>query len=61
MTYEKKRIGGRRIYANIPLAPMDNISFHLEECVQKWKFVYHRRIAHERELNHEALDCKEII
>jgi hypothetical protein len=39
MAYEKNRIGGRMIPANIPSAPMDNISFHYEESVHKWRFV----------------------
>ncbi|MCI21926.1 envelope-like protein, partial [Trifolium medium] len=56
VTYEKKRIRGKRIPANIPSAPMDNISFHSGESAQKWKFVYQRRIAQERELNQEALE-----
>jgi hypothetical protein len=60
-TSGKKRIGGRRVPANIPPATMDNVSFHSEECVQKWRFVYQRRIAHERELSQEALNCKEIM
>jgi hypothetical protein len=45
MTSRKKRIGGRRVPANVPPAPMDNISFHSEESVQKWRYVYQRRIA----------------
>jgi hypothetical protein len=57
-TYGKKRIRGRRIPANIPPAPMDNVSFHSEESVQKWRFVYQRRVAQERELSQEALECK---
>jgi hypothetical protein len=60
-TAGKKRIGGRRIPANIPPAPMDRVSFHSEESAQKWRFVYQRRIAQERELNQEALECKEVI
>jgi hypothetical protein len=40
---------------------MDGVSFHSEESAQKWRFVYQRRIAQERELNQEALECKEII
>ncbi|KAK2402321.1 hypothetical protein QL285_051853 [Trifolium repens] len=60
-TSGKKRIGGRRIPANIPPAPMDRVSFHSEESAQKWRFVYQRRIAQERELNQEALECKEIM
>ncbi|KAK2368847.1 hypothetical protein QL285_082014 [Trifolium repens] len=60
-TAGRKRIGGRRIPANIPPAPMDRVSFHSEESAQKWRFFYQRRIAQERELNQEALECKEII
>jgi hypothetical protein len=29
--------------------------------VQKWKYVYQRRVAPERELNLEALGCKEVM
>jgi hypothetical protein len=60
-TSGKKRIGGRKIPANIPPAPMDKVSFHSEESAQRWRFVYQRRIAQERELNQEALECKEIM
>jgi hypothetical protein len=58
---EKKKLVGKRIPANIPPAPMDNISFHSEASVQKWKNVYQRRVAHERELSSEALGCKEVM
>ncbi|KAK2356929.1 hypothetical protein QL285_094246 [Trifolium repens] len=60
-TAGKKRIGGRRVPANIPPAPMDRVSFHSEESAQRWRFVYQRRVAQERELNQEALECKEIM
>ncbi|KAK2423786.1 hypothetical protein QL285_034215 [Trifolium repens] len=60
-TAGRKKIGGRRILGNIPPAPMDRVSFHSEESAQKWRFVYQRRIVQERELNQEALECKEII
>jgi hypothetical protein len=40
---------------------MDNISFRSEECAQKWKFVYQRRIAQERKISKEASKCKEIV
>ena len=32
-----------------------------ETSVQKWKYVFQRRIACERELGKEAFDCKEIM
>ncbi|KAK2382566.1 hypothetical protein QL285_070091 [Trifolium repens] len=40
---------------------MDGVSFHSEESAQKWRLVYQRRVAQERELSQEALECKEII
>ncbi|KAK2435286.1 hypothetical protein QL285_020359 [Trifolium repens] len=57
----KKKIGGKIIPQNVPDVPMDNISFHFIESAQKWKFVANRRLALERELGAEALECKEIV
>ncbi|XP_057443912.1 uncharacterized protein LOC130736077 [Lotus japonicus] len=56
-----KRKVGKRIPENVPAAPLDNISFHSEESVGKWKYVYQRRIAQERELTGEILHCQEIM
>jgi hypothetical protein len=33
---------------NKPPLPMDNMSFHSEASVEKWKYVFKRRIAIER-------------
>ncbi|XP_057443950.1 uncharacterized protein LOC130736120 [Lotus japonicus] len=52
---------GKQIPENVPAAPLDNISFHSEESVGKWKYVYQRRIAQERELTGEILHCQEIM
>ncbi|XP_057443304.1 uncharacterized protein LOC130735245 [Lotus japonicus] len=60
-TAARKRKIGKRIQENVPAAPLDNISFHSEENVGKWKYVFHRRIAQERELNGEILNCQEIM
>ncbi|KAK2445198.1 hypothetical protein QL285_016158 [Trifolium repens] len=57
----KKKIGGKIIPQNVPDVPMDNISFHFIESAHKWKFVANRRLALERELGAEALECKEIV
>ncbi|XP_057443218.1 uncharacterized protein LOC130735136 [Lotus japonicus] len=57
----QKRKIGKRIPENVPAAPLDNISFHSEESVGKWKYVYQRRIAQERELTGEILHCQEIM
>ncbi|WJX19376.1 hypothetical protein P8452_09082 [Trifolium repens] len=60
LSTQKKR-AGRSIPQNIPEVPMDNVSFHFSNSAAKWKFVYHRRLALERELSDEALECKEVI
>ncbi|KAK2361488.1 hypothetical protein QL285_086630 [Trifolium repens] len=57
----KKKKAGRSIPQNVPDVPMDNVSFHFSASAAKWKFVYHRRLALERELSDEALECKEVI
>jgi hypothetical protein len=40
---------------------MDNISFHSVESSKRWKYVYQRRIALERELSKEGTDLKDIM
>jgi hypothetical protein len=57
----KKKVGGKFIPKNVADAPMDNVSFHSVESVQRWKYVFHRRLALERELGKEALECQEIV
>ncbi|KAA0050544.1 uncharacterized protein E6C27_scaffold175G001950 [Cucumis melo var. makuwa] len=37
----------KKIPANVPSVPIDGISFHHEESVQRWKFVMQRRIVDE--------------
>lgn len=57
----RKNFGGKKIPYDVPLAIMDKESFHSEDSVLKWKYVYHRRIAGEREISEEAMKCEEII
>ncbi|XP_050909888.1 uncharacterized protein LOC127123731 [Lathyrus oleraceus] len=57
----RKQASGKKIPANIPEVPIDNISFHSVENVKKWKFVYQRRLALERELGKDAYECKEVM
>lgn len=57
----RKKVGGKRIHVNASSPHMDNVSFHYETGVKKWKYVFQRRIAGERELGKEALNCKEIM
>src|ERR1044072_3115579 len=58
---QRRKITCKKVPANSPAAPLDNISFHFESSAQRWRFVYHRRIAIERELHVNALKCKEIM
>ncbi|KAK2457023.1 hypothetical protein QL285_004339 [Trifolium repens] len=57
----QKKKAGRSIPQNVPDVPMDNVSFHFSASAAKLKFVYHRRLALERELSEEALECKEVM
>lgn len=41
----KMSIGRKNLHNNIPYVPLDNVSFHYEESVSKWKFIYNRRLA----------------
>jgi hypothetical protein len=61
MTSGRKEAGGLKIPPNVPDAPMDNISFHSVESSKRWKYVYQRRIALERELSKEGTDLKDIM
>ncbi|KAH1265581.1 hypothetical protein GmHk_01G001259 [Glycine max] len=58
-TSKRTKKSGKKVPGNVPDAPLDNISFHSIGNVERWKFVYQRRLAVERELGRDALDCKE--
>ncbi|KAH1214974.1 hypothetical protein GmHk_13G036222 [Glycine max] len=58
---KRAKTSGRKVPDNVPDAPLDNISFHSIGNAERWKFVYQRRLALERELGRAALDCKEIM
>ena len=34
-----RSVGGQKLPKNVPAAPLDNISFHKENWVLKWRFV----------------------
>ena len=57
----KRSVGGQKLPKNIPAAPMDNVSFHKEDGVLKWRYVYHRAIFPEKELSTEALKIDAIM
>ncbi|KAL5179509.1 hypothetical protein HKD37_01G000805 [Glycine soja] len=58
---KRAKKSGKKVPGNVPDAPLDNISFHSIGNVERWKFVYQRRLAVERELGRDALACKEIM
>ncbi|KAH1266185.1 hypothetical protein GmHk_01G001731 [Glycine max] len=60
-TSKRAKQSGKKVPGNVPDAPLDNISFHSIGNAERWKFVYQRRLALERELGRAALDCKEIM
>ncbi|KAL5180009.1 hypothetical protein HKD37_01G001212 [Glycine soja] len=60
-TSKRAKTSGKKVPENVPDAPLDNISFHSIGNVERWKYVYQRRLAVERELGRDALACKEIM
>ncbi|XP_050889927.1 uncharacterized protein LOC127095256 [Lathyrus oleraceus] len=56
-----KKVVGKKVPVNVLEVPIDNISFHSVENVEKWKYVYQRRLDLERELGKDALECKEVV
>ncbi|XP_050914729.1 uncharacterized protein LOC127129619 [Lathyrus oleraceus] len=57
----RKQAFGKKIPTNVPEVPIENISFHFVDNVEKWKFVYQRRLSLESELGKYAFECKEVI
>lgn len=57
----KMSFGGKNLPKNILLSQLENVSFHFEEIVAKWKFVFHIRLTREREFSIDAQKCSEIM
>ncbi|XP_050918362.1 uncharacterized protein LOC127135765 [Lathyrus oleraceus] len=49
-TLSKKKPTTSKLAASVPEVPNDNISFHFASSVNRWKYVYQKRLALEREL-----------
>ncbi|XP_050889719.1 uncharacterized protein LOC127095009 [Lathyrus oleraceus] len=60
-TLSKKKPSTSKLVASVPEVPIDNISFHFASSVNRWKYVYQKRLALERELAQNVLECKEIM
>ncbi|XP_058726171.1 uncharacterized protein LOC131597492 [Vicia villosa] len=59
--HPKKKVSTSKLAASVPEVPIDNISFHYPSSVLRWKFVYQKRLALERELALNALEYEEIM
>ncbi|XP_050897488.1 uncharacterized protein LOC127104348 [Lathyrus oleraceus] len=57
----KKKLTTSKLAASVPEVPIHNISFHFASSVNRWKYVYQKRLALERELAQNVLDCKDIM
>lgn len=51
----------KRSFVSVPDAPLDNISFHSVDSVERWRFVYQRRVSLERELGQDAFKIEEVM
>ncbi|XP_050885278.1 uncharacterized protein LOC127088489 [Lathyrus oleraceus] len=51
-----KKTTVRKSHIKVPVVHLDNISFHLEDGVAKWKFMIQRRVDVERELGKDVAD-----
>ncbi|XP_050908091.1 uncharacterized protein LOC127121682 [Lathyrus oleraceus] len=56
-----KKTTVRKSPGKVVVVHLDNISFHLEDGVAKWKFVITRRVAMERELGKDVVEVKEVM
>ncbi|XP_058741250.1 uncharacterized protein LOC131613613 [Vicia villosa] len=57
----KKKPTASKLAASVPEVPIDNVSFHFAASANRWKFVYQKRLALERELAQNTHDCKDIM
>jgi hypothetical protein len=58
---ESKKSAGKKDMQIVEDVPIDKVSFHFPNFAQRWKFIYHRRLALERELSEEALKIQEVM
>ncbi|XP_058758409.1 uncharacterized protein LOC131631655 [Vicia villosa] len=56
-----KKFGMKKLHVRVLDAPMNNVSFHYRDNLEQWKYVYQRRIALERELRKDAVECSKIM
>lgn len=54
-------VGSKKVPTNVYIAPLYNMSFHCEESVMKWKYLYHKRMTLETKLSKEDLTFEEVV
>ncbi|XP_058745945.1 uncharacterized protein LOC131618806 [Vicia villosa] len=57
----RKKLTTSKLATSVHEVPIDNVSFHFAVSASRWKFVYHKRLALERELSQNLRDCKDIM
>ncbi|XP_058784705.1 uncharacterized protein LOC131659548 [Vicia villosa] len=57
----KKKPTTSKLAASVLEVPIDNVSFHFAASANRWKFVYQKRLALERELAQNARNYKDIM
>ncbi|XP_050897235.1 uncharacterized protein LOC127104059 [Lathyrus oleraceus] len=60
-TIPVRRYAPKNPYVVVPEAPLENMSLHYVKNDERWKYVIQRRISLERELDKDALKCKEVM
>jgi hypothetical protein len=58
---KNKKTARRKTQQTVASVPIDKVSFHLPKNALRWKFIYHRRLALERELGKEALEIEAVM
>jgi len=56
-----RKVPGKKNIQTVASVPIDKVCFHLPENAQRWKFIYHMRMALERELSEEAIKIKSVM
>jgi hypothetical protein len=57
----QKKSAGKKTLASGSAVPTDNISFHYPDYAHRWKYVFHKRLALERELGSNILEINEVV
>jgi hypothetical protein len=60
-TAGRMKSAGKKGAQTVEKVPNDNVSFQFPESALRWKFIYHRRVAVERELSEETVKIKEVM